>query len=617
IDQFEETFTLCLDEEERRAFVNNLLHLMQTPEQRHTVILTMRTDYESHLATMPLLQALFEQNAVRVTAMTAVELYDAILKPAENVGLKFQEGLVDELIREIVGEPAALPLLQFTLLQLWEKRQRNRVTWESFRQLGGVAQALASTADALYTSLIPEEQVTLRRILLRLVQPSEGLEVTRNRIRRKALYQAGEAQDRVDRVLDKLISSRLLHLTRSSSTNDDQVEVAHEALVRNWPRLVEWLDEERVVLRKRLRLTSLAQNWESLGRDADALLRGALLREALEYSDLNELEREFITASQEETVRAEREKEAARLRELEAARQLAEEQKQRAEAEKARAEEQKQRAEAQAVAARRLRQFNVALLFILAIAIVGALLWSNYLQLQTEAETIAAQSTNEALLGSLALATVQAEQTHTAQQVTREVATSQAQSASRATAAAAEAATIAAATATAQYEGALATQEAIVAQATPTLVVTQPVVGETPQPTATPDPLVLMAQLSVQAQLSATVRIQDQMPMLYITGHTFWMGAVDDASAAADETPAHEVTLSNFYIDQYEVSVQQYAAFLNFLGGYRQKCLGFDCVATGTETQFTFLLNNLGFYEPKTGYEQFPANWVTWYGAQA
>lgn len=622
IDQFEETFTLCLDEEERQAFVNNLLNLVQARKQRHTVILTVRTDYESHLATIPVLQSLFEQNAIRVNAMTAVELREAIEKPAESIGLKFQEGLVDELIREIVGEPAALPLLQFTLRQLWERRQRNRITWESYRQLGGVSQALASTADALYNTLIPEEQVTLRRILLRLVQPSAGLEVTRNRIRRKVLYQSGEAQDRVDRVLEKLINARLIHLTKSSSANDDQVEVAHEALVRNWPRLVEWLDEERVVLRKRLRLTALAQNWESLARDSDALLRGSVLREAVEYDDLNELEREFVTASQQAVLRSEQEKEAARLRELETARQLAAEQQQRAEAERQRAEEQKQRAEAQAVAARRLRQFNVALILILIIAVAVGLLWSNYIQLQNETNTIAAKSTTDALLSSLELATTQAEQTLTAQEVTKQVATSQAQSAGRATAVAVEAATVGAATATAQFSAALSTQAAIATlQVTPTAAVRTrqaEVIDSTPEPTSTPDVAVILAQLSVKAQLSATIRVQDQMPMLYITGQKFMMGAgVNDLSANEDEFPAHEVILPDYFIDQYEVSVQQYATFLNDIGGYHFMCSGFDCVATGAETQFTYLLNNLGIYEPKTGFENYPANWITWYGAQA
>ncbi|MCA9970718.1 MAG: SUMF1/EgtB/PvdO family nonheme iron enzyme, partial [Anaerolineales bacterium] len=618
IDQFEEVFTLCLDESERHAFVDNLLHLVQTSTHRHTIILTMRSDYESYLATMPLLQALFEQNAVRVDAMTAGELREAVEKPAEMVGLKFQEGLVDELLREIVGEPAALPLLQFALLRLWEMRERNRVTWDAYRRLGSVSQALATTADALYAALIPEEQVTARRILLRLVRPSEGLEVTRNRIPRRLLYQAGEAPDRVDRVLDKLIQARLVHLTPGATAADDQLEVAHEALVRNWPMLVSWLDEERILLRQRLRLTSLAQNWEARGRDPDALLRGALLKEAQAYEDLNSLEQEFLQASQAAQAREEAQKEAARQRELQTARQLAEEQQQRAEAER-------QRAEAQAVAAQRLRWISIALLVGLLVAVGSAVLWINNLNLQNTAAradataaAIAAQSTTEALRASLANATIQAEQTQTANQV----ATSQAQTAGRATAVAAADATVRAATATAQYDAALATQAAIAAaQVTPTPIPRTPqgsAPTDTPEPTATPDPAVVAAQLAVDAQLQARVRERDQMPMLYVSGRPFLMGSpADSPEAAADELPAHAVTLDDYFIDQYEVTVQQYAAFLNDIGGYRGLCGGFDCIETGAETQYTYLLNNLGVYEPKAGYESFPANWVTWHGAQA
>ena len=294
IDQFEEAFTLCRDEEERQIIVENLLNMIQARGPRHTLLLTMRIDYESSLATLPLLQSLVDQNSVRVTAMNSAELREAIDKPAERVGLKFQEGLIDEIIREILGEPAALPLLQFTLLQLWENRERNRITWETYERLGGVHQALAVTANRIYEALLPEGQITARRIMLRLVQPGEGLEVTRNRIQRRMLYQSGEAHDRVDRVLDKFVQTRLIHLTKGITREDDQVEVTHEALVRNWPRLVNWLDEERETFRKRMRLTTLAQQWENLGQDPDALIRGTLLREVSEFTGLNDLEQEFI-----------------------------------------------------------------------------------------------------------------------------------------------------------------------------------------------------------------------------------------------------------------------------------------------------------------------------------
>ena len=379
VDQFEELFTLCLDDDVRRAFIDNLMGLIQAPDnepavspverpavspvERHTVIITMRVDFEPYVARLPDFQPLFESAQVRVTPLSAGELREAIEQPAELVGLKFEEGVVDALLQDILGEPAALPLLQFTLFKLWEKRERNRVTWDAYRRLGGGRQALASSADEFYEGLIPEEQVTARRMLLRMVRPGEGLEVTSNRVRRETLYQAGEARDRVERVLDRLIRARLVRLTEGDTPADAQVEVAHEALVRNWPRLVGWLEDERDAMRQRLRLTAAAEQWGGLGRDPEALLRGALLSEALRYQDLNELETEFVQASQQAAQEAEREKEAVRQRELEQARALA--------------KEQQLRAEEQARAARRLRQRAIvlrALIVVLAGAVVLVLI---------------------------------------------------------------------------------------------------------------------------------------------------------------------------------------------------------------------------------------------------
>ncbi len=257
VDQFEEAFTLCRDNSVRQAFIDNLIGLIQSPGVRHTVILTMRTDFESQVARVPVFKDLFEQAQVRVTALDASELREAIEKPAELVGLKFEEGLVEALLQDVLGEPAALPLLQFTLLKLWDNRERNRVTWETYKRLGGGRQALARSADEFYEQLIPEEQVTVKRILLRMVRPTEGLEVTSNRIQRKTLYQAGEARDRVDRVLDKLIQARLIRLTEGDTPDDAQVEVAHEALVRNWPRLVELSLFSVVLKKKKLSLFSV------------------------------------------------------------------------------------------------------------------------------------------------------------------------------------------------------------------------------------------------------------------------------------------------------------------------------------------------------------------------
>lgn len=363
IDQFEEIFTLCTDEAERHAFIENLIALIQSPGARHTVILTMRTDFESFVARLPEFQTHFEEAIIRVTPLNAAELRAVIEQPAAMIGLKFEEGVVDALVQDVLGEPAALPLLQFTLLKLWEKRDRNRITWDTYKTLGGGRLALARSADQLYESLIPEEQLTARRILLRLVRPGDGLEITSNRVRRTVFYQTGEARDRLDRVLQRLVDADLLRLSAGEKPADDQIEVAHEALVRNWPRLVGWLEDERGRIRERLRLTAAAEQWLKLDRDPGALLRGALLDDARRHPDLSELEEAFIAASVEAKQAAEREREIAHQRELEQAHALAAEQQERAEAER-------EWAEYQTFSAAKLRQRA----FLLGFSTVAALL---------------------------------------------------------------------------------------------------------------------------------------------------------------------------------------------------------------------------------------------------
>lgn len=386
IDQFEEAFTLCTDNVTRQAFVANLLNLVKTPGCRHTVILTVRTDFESFFVLLPDLQAEFEGAMVRMTPLNAAELREAIEQPAALVGLKFESGLVDALLHDILGEPAALPLLQFTLLKLWDRRQRNLITWEAYKRLGGGRLALARSADEFYDSLLPEDKVTARRILMRLVRPTEGLEITSNRVRLETLLQQGDARDRVERVLEKFFAVRLLRVTEGDVASDTQVEIAHEALIRNWPRLVEWLDAERDQLRKRVRLTSAAEQWNAIGRSKDALWRGALLEEAAQYRELTDLEQEFIAASRQmqadEAVAAER----ARQREIEQARALAE-------AERLRAEEQQK-------AASRYRRLTAALAVVSILAIGAALIAIVLAQSAGEQRrnAVAARTTAEARL---------------------------------------------------------------------------------------------------------------------------------------------------------------------------------------------------------------------------
>jgi len=383
VDQFEEVFTLCEDEHERDAFIENVLYLVDQPGAQHSVILTMRSDFETFVAREPALQEHFAEGRVPLTPLSAAELREAIERPALKVGLKFEDGVVESLLHDLLGEPAALPLLQFTLLKLWENRTRNRVTNEAYQRLGGGRLALARSADRFYANLIPEEQVTARRILMRMIRPGEGLEVTSNRIRRGALYRANEANDRIDRVLEKLIAARLVRVSTGDAPDDDQIEVAHEALVRNWPTLVDWLEDERSALSVRRRLEAKAAEWVRLGRGNSGLLDREQLIEAehwlagseAEYLGFDPTLPELVVFSRAAIEEAEQAQEQIRQRELQQARALAEEQQRRAEAEQERAEAERKRAEAEASSNRRLT-FLFRILALAAMLLVAAAIWA-------------------------------------------------------------------------------------------------------------------------------------------------------------------------------------------------------------------------------------------------
>ncbi len=315
IDQFEEIFTLDPDPKVRHSYIDNLLYTIQDDSQNR-LILTMRGDFESRLAHFSDFQAVYTQAQYHVSAMTAVELHEVILKPAEVVGLQFDDGIPDQLVRDVLGEPSALPLLQFALLTLWENRDKNRITWEAYNDVGGAQQALAQSANRLFDSIGPKAQDALKHIFLHLIRPLPGLAVTKQPAFRSSLYTPPHTPEVIDSVIEELQQAKLIHVTNGITPTEDRIEVTHEALVRSWPRLNGWLEEARVAQRKRLRLTSQAQQWQALHRDESALLRGLVLQEALQYDDLSNLEADFVQASQDEANREEQEKNAARQAEL-------------------------------------------------------------------------------------------------------------------------------------------------------------------------------------------------------------------------------------------------------------------------------------------------------------
>ena len=394
VDQFEELFTLCHDEFEREAFIDNLLttiapySLLRAREEMQvkgniTLVLTLRADFYAHLAQYPELREAVAQQQEYIGPMTSEELRRAIEEPARRGHWEFEPGLVDLILRDVGNEPGALPLLSHALLETWKRRAGHRLTLRGYADSGGVRGAIAYTAETVYQQLSPKQQSIARNIFLRLTELGEGTEDTRRRATISELISKPEETDQVRVALNTLADARLI------TTGENTAEVAHEALIREWPRLRDWLTQDREGLILHRHLTDATHEWELLERDAGALYRGAHLVQAREWTalhneEINDLEREFLNASQSHVEREFAERESQRQRELESARKLVE-------TEKARAEEQTQSVDRLRIRNRVISVVGVvALLLAVLAAIFG--LQSNQSAAQSFSRELAVQS---------------------------------------------------------------------------------------------------------------------------------------------------------------------------------------------------------------------------------
>jgi WD40 repeat protein len=304
VDQFEELFTLCKDEGQRRAFIDELLSLAQS----HRVVLTMRADFWGECARYAALKDRMLACQELVAPMTAVELRSAMEQQAAKVGLRFEADLSNSMLDEVAGEPGAMPLLQHALLELWKRRHGRWMRAEEYRAIGGVKQAIAETADRLYDELSDIEKRRMREIFLRLTRLDESLVLdderrdTRRRLSIDQLVPAGADPEPTKLLVKRLADAVLLVTSRNELTGTNEVEVAHEALIRHWGKLRTWLDEDRGMLRLREGISEAAKEYEQKKDDYSRLVhRGRRLKEiddALEKGafSLNNQEQRYISA---------------------------------------------------------------------------------------------------------------------------------------------------------------------------------------------------------------------------------------------------------------------------------------------------------------------------------
>ena len=225
VDQFEELFTLCGDADRRRSFIDGLLAL------RCAVVIGVRADVYARLSGHAGLARAVAANQVLLGPMSAAELARAITEPARLAGLRLEPGLVELVLRDVADEPGALPLLSHALRATWDRRDGRTLTVEGYRASGGVATAIARTADAVVDAL-PEEQRRLARgVFLRMTELGEGIEDTRRRVAIDELVPERADPASVDELLQRLADARLVTLDAGTA------QVAHEALIREWPRL--------------------------------------------------------------------------------------------------------------------------------------------------------------------------------------------------------------------------------------------------------------------------------------------------------------------------------------------------------------------------------------------
>jgi WD40 repeat protein/DNA-binding SARP family transcriptional activator len=292
VDQLEEVFTACRDESERVAFFAELVGAAGD-DPSGTVVLVVRADFYGRCAAYPALSRALASNHVLVGPMRKDELQRAIVCPAQRVGLSVEDDLVDAIVDDVEEAPGALPLLSTALLELWQHREGRRLQLVSYERTGGVRGAVARLAEDAFGDLDERRRSLARRVLLQLVAVDDEGTVERRRRRLDELVTDQDVKELVDVLADR----------RLVTVSEGTVELAHEAVLREWPRLRDWVEADRDDLKIHRNLSVAEQEWTRLGRDESALFRGARLAEAQAWAARGDpgptpAERAFIAASE-------------------------------------------------------------------------------------------------------------------------------------------------------------------------------------------------------------------------------------------------------------------------------------------------------------------------------
>lgn len=295
VDQFGE----ALSRAEIHPSLNIVGEALASLVGRHKLLICIRENQKLQFETIAGIGEYIKspENCFSPPAPSMYELRSIVEGPAERAGLRFEDGVVEDLIRSVSGNPDALPLLQFTLKKLWDNKERNEITLAVYRKVGSPREALTATADATYSALSAADQEAVKRVFLKLVAPKGEKEFARNRLSRDTLV-FGEDAVAVDRVLKEFESAKLLRRVPSSeSDGEDRFEVAHETLIGYWPRLADWLGSARLERETDAKLLATARLWLDSGRDPGYLIAGEALAKLRNYQPSSSDVRQLIDAS--------------------------------------------------------------------------------------------------------------------------------------------------------------------------------------------------------------------------------------------------------------------------------------------------------------------------------
>ena len=294
-DQFEELYTLTEDSL-RQSFLDLLLYTVQNAPA-FSLLLTLRADFLGKaLDYQPMGEAFKKYPPVLLTPMKPEELQAAIAQPAAKLKVELEQGLTGKLIDDLGNQPGRLPLLEFTLSLLWEKHDKWYLTHKAYEEIGGLEKALAKYADGVLNPLSAADKEKAERIFIQLIRPGEGTEDTKRKATR------GEVGEDNWDLVEFLANHRLLVTGWDESGKQETVEIIHEALIREWGMLREWIKRNREFRIWQERLKPDVRQWENKKYDAQSLLQGTRLAIALDWlkqraDELTSLEQDFISAS--------------------------------------------------------------------------------------------------------------------------------------------------------------------------------------------------------------------------------------------------------------------------------------------------------------------------------